>query len=150
VIRLLLAALLLSAAPASAQQVRDFSRRRAAAPVEASPVALSLNLAFSTTFWQEVQVSTAGAVSDLSLLSKEGFYKLEIIELVLLSRQGHQPLKTTVEKRKKGESLADIAAAYRVDFSKLQEAALAVQELIEERYLPLYPEKRPRREKEEW
>jgi hypothetical protein len=152
--RILLALALVSAAAstASAQQMREWSsRRRNPAPKEEpAPVALALNLTFSTTFWQEVQISTMGPVSDLSRLSKQGFYKLEIIQLLLMSHEGHQALGKTVAKRKKGAALADIAADYHLEYDKLYESALAVQEIVDKQYLPLFPEKRPKKEKEEW
>lgn len=151
--RIFFAALILlgAAGPARAQQMREYYRRKKPAALEEpAPVALALNLTFSTTFWQEVQVSTMGPVVDLSRLNKQGYYKLEIIELLLMSREGHQPLSSTVEKRKKGARLSDIAADYHLSYDKLYESALAVQEIVDKNYLPLFPEKRPRQEKEEW
>ena len=144
----LCAAILFLAGAPGAAQVREFTRRKVPR-LEPSPVALALHLAFSTTFWQEVQISTSGPVSDLSQLSRDGYYKLEIIELLLMSHEARKPLSATVAKRKKGAALADIAADYHLEYGKVYESALAVQEIVDKQYLPLYPEKRPRRERDE-
>ena len=114
------------------------------------PLALALELTFSATFWNEVHISTMGAVADVADLVRAGCYKLEVIQLVLMSQQGHQPLKKTFEKRKKGAELESLAAEYRLDYGRLYEQALAIQEIVDKRYLPRFPEKRPRKERDEW
>lgn len=148
--KILLAALLIAGAvQAASAQTMDW--RRPHKPKEdPPPIALALDLTFSATFWNEVQVSTMGAVADLTELSRAGCYKLEIIQLVLMSRQGHQPLAKTFEKRRKGAALESIAAGYGLDYDKLYESALAVQEIVDRDYLPRFPEKRPRKERDEW
>ncbi|MBI3551353.1 MAG: hypothetical protein HY077_02440 [Elusimicrobia bacterium] len=142
------ALLVLAAAPALAQ-VSEFSKHKK--PKEDSaPVALALNLVFSTTYWQQVEVSTSGPVGDVSALVRQGYYKLEIIELVMMSHDGRQPLAKTVEKRKKGADLADIAADYHLAWVPLEQSALAVEDIVDKQYLPLFPEKRRRKERDEW
>ena len=119
-------------------------------PKEAPPpLALALDLAFGATLWTEVKVSTHGPVADMTKLIKEGYYKLEIIELVLMSSQGRRPLKETLKKRKEGARLSEIAVQYRLDYDKVYESALAVQEIVDREYLPRFPERRLSPERED-
>lgn len=116
---------------------------------EAPPVALALDLAFGATVWAEVRISTMGPIHEMTRLTRQGHYKLEIIQLVLLSAKGHKTLRQTVEKRKKGAKLSAIAKDYKLDYDELYESALAVQEILDRQYLPRFPERRLRREDEE-
>ena len=53
--------------------------------------AQAIVLSFGTTFFNEVKISTNGAVVDLSRLAHEGFYKRELITLLLVSAKGGKP-----------------------------------------------------------
>ncbi|MDD5656916.1 MAG: hypothetical protein PHF00_06635 [Elusimicrobia bacterium] len=147
----LAAALWLAAAPAAGQGVGVepapdlFSLRRVPARTDPEPLAQALESAFGPATWARVQVSTAGPVADLSALVRGGFYKLELIELTLMSAQAGRPLRLAVEKRRKGAKLAALAKDYGLDYGRLYEAALAVQELVDREYLPRFPEKQPRK-----
>lgn len=116
---------------------------------EAPPLALALNLAFGATVWAEVRISTDGPLVEMSRLVRQGYYKLELIELILMASQGRTTLKKTLEKRKKGASLAAIAADYHLDYDRIYESSLAVQEVVDQEYLPRFPEKRRRKVGEE-
>jgi hypothetical protein len=114
-----------------------------------APVAQAISLAFGTTFFNEVHISTSGAVVDLSRLSREGFYKLELIQLLLLSSRSRVPLAELAKRRRKGEALRELSFKNGVDYDKLYDASLAVQEIVDRDYLPRFPQRRPRKEKEE-
>ncbi|MBI5882614.1 MAG: hypothetical protein HZB91_05870 [Elusimicrobia bacterium] len=109
------------------------------------PVAAAVENAFGPEFWARVSVSTAGPAADLARLSREGCYKLEIVQLLLLSAESGKGLKAVEEKRKKGAKLAEIAKDFGLDYGRLYEKALAVQEIVDRDYLPRYPERRARR-----
>ncbi|MBI5631187.1 MAG: hypothetical protein HY921_09930 [Elusimicrobia bacterium] len=111
---------------------------------QAPPLALALDMAFGPAVWAEVKISTTGPVAELSGLVKEGYYKLEIIQLVLMSVQARRPLKEAVKKRSDGAKLSDIAAGYKLDYDKLYDSALAVEALVDKEYLPRFPEPKPR------
>lgn len=130
-------------------EILEAGGRKKKAKEEPAPLALALDLAFGATLWAQVRISTAGPVSDLTKLVGSGHYKLELIELVLMSAEGRRALKDTVKKRKEGAKLSEIAKDYRLDYEKIYEAALAVEELVDRDYLPRFPEKRPRKESEE-
>lgn len=114
-----------------------------------APVARAVELAFGATTWAVVRVSTAGAAADLSRYSSQGFYKRELIELVLMSAEARRQLSVAVEKRKQGARLADIALEYNVDYGRIVERALAIEDVVDRVYLPMFPERRPRKEREE-
>lgn len=112
----------------------------------ALPVAGAIDLALGATIWANVRVSTAGAALDITSLLGQGFYKREVIELVLLSAESRSGLFQNAEKRRKGEKLSEIAKDYKLDYDKVYEAALAVEELVDREYLPrLYKRRKERR-----
>lgn len=126
--------------------------RKALAPAPAappSPQARAVALAFGATTWAEVSVSTMGPVFDLNRLVGQGFYKRELIELVLMSAAAKRPLEQAAEKRRKGARLRAIALDYNLDYARIVERALAVEEAVDKRYLPLFPERGPKRWREE-
>lgn len=137
------AAVAVSTAAPSPEELRKIKDK-------APPVALALDLAFGPAVWAEIKISTMGPVHELTRLVRQGHYKLEIIQLVLLSAKGKKTLKQTLEKRgKKKMALAAIAKDYKLDYDELYEAALAVQDIVDRQYLPRFPEKRLRRDEEE-
>lgn len=126
----------------------DFSgqdaRKKKTQAAEDAPLAKALDLALGATIWANVAISSSGPVAEMTRLVAEGYYKLELIQLVLMSAQAHQPLKRALEKRKKGAALFEIAAEYKLDYDKLYEEALAVEELVDGEYLPrFYKAKKP-------
>lgn len=163
----LLAALWLAAAPAAAVSVAPSTAPLAVAPSTApvaeppavfsqavrlrdEPVdyAQAISLAFGATFFTQVQVSTSGAVVDLSRLARQGFYKRELIELLLMSAKSRKPLRELAELRaKKKKSLRDIASSSGVDYDAVYEAALRIETTVDQDYLPRFPERRPRPER---
>lgn len=157
----LLSALLSCASPASAQIFPDASGQSSDAALtaaldrkhksheEPAPVAQAISLAFGATFFNEVRVSTNGPVVDLSRLSHEGFYKLELIELLLIGAKSRTPLAELAQLRRKDKSLRAIAASHGVDFDAMYDSALAVQEIVDRDYLPRFPERRPHKERDE-
>lgn len=114
-------------------------------PPRVAPVALALDLALGPTIWARVEVSTSGQVVDITRLVGQGFYKLEIIQLVLISAEAKVPLKKTVERRKKGAKLSEIAAEYKIEYAPLYERALGVQEILDSEYLPRLYRKKARK-----
>jgi hypothetical protein len=148
---LLLAAWTAAAAPAGdkpAEPAAVFSPER---KPNDEPVAYAqaISLAFGTTFFAEVKISTNGAVVDLSRLAHEGFYKRELITLLLLCGKAKKPLQDAAAARKKGKTLRAIALSYGLDFDAVYDAALAVEEDVDRHYLPRFPERRPRKERDE-
>jgi len=145
---------LAAAAPAGAQGIEVgpppdlwYSARAERENLAPEPVAQALDLTFGATVWAQVKISTEGPVVDLSRLVHEGFYKLELIELVLMSAQKGRPLQKTAAKRREGAALAAIARDYGLDYDRVHEAALALQEVVDREYLPRFPEKAPRRKR---
>ncbi|MBI4679387.1 MAG: hypothetical protein HY748_17565 [Elusimicrobia bacterium] len=109
------------------------------------PVAAAIENAFGPEFWAKVAVSSAGPAADLSRMAREGCYKLEIIQLLLLSVESGKGLKAVLAERKGGAKLAKIAKDFGLDYDRLYDRALAVEEIVDRYYLPRYPERRARR-----
>ncbi len=136
------------AEPLGTESFEDAGRHRPPRQ-DPAPVAQAIELAFGATVWAQVQVSTMGAVVDLSRLYRDGFYKLELIELVLMSAESRKTLAATVQKRRKGERLSRLALDYGLDFDRLEEQALRIQDVVDRLYLPRFPAKKPKRERED-
>lgn len=109
------------------------------------PVALAVESVFGPEFWAKVRVSSAGAVIDLSRMAREGCYKLEIIQLALISAESGRGLKAVLEDRKDGAKLSEIAKKSKLDYDRIYERALAVEAIVDREYLPRFPERRARR-----
>lgn len=135
--------------PAAQEEPATVFSKEYKAIEEPTPLAQALELAFGATFFAEVKISTANPVRELSRLNNSGFYKLELIELLLMSAKAKQPLDKAVSLRKKGETLSAIAVSYGLIYDDINEAALAVQEIVDRDYLPRFPERRPRRDRDE-
>jgi hypothetical protein len=108
-------------------------------------VAAAVENAFGPEFWTKVSVSSAGPAADLGRMAREGCYKLEIIQLLLLAVESGKGLKDVLAKRKEGGKLPALAKGYGLDYDRLYEEALAVEEIVDRDYLPRYPERRARR-----
>jgi hypothetical protein len=150
----LLALVWLAAAPAAAQGLSlgpspDLwaSPRGGKEDLEPEPVAQALDLAFGPEVWAKVKTSTMGPVVDLTRLVRAGFFKQELIDLVVICAEAGRPLGQAAQRRRKGAALADIAREYGVDYDRAHEAALAVEETVDRELLPRFPEKIPRRKR---
>lgn len=115
----------------------------------AAPLALAVEMAVGPEVWGRVRVSTDGAAADLTRLVREGFYKRELIQLVLLCAWAERPLEKTAARRREGIRLRDLAGELRVDYEALAEASSALEEIVDREYLPRFPERRMRRRREE-
>ena len=111
----------------------------------AEPTALALDMAFGEGVWSKVHTSTSGAVVDLSRLVRQGFYKLELIQVVMISLEAKVPLREVAAKRKKGAELAELAKEYKLDHDRLYEAALAMEEIVDREYWPRFAGSKRRR-----
>ena len=99
------------------------------------PLGLATSLVFDTTTWVAVGASTA-PVQELSDLLRRGYYKFELIELVLVAQRGSTPLKELVKARDKGKALRELAVERSVDFDAVYEDALALDARLTGRILP--------------
>jgi len=127
--------------PGEPAKTQEFpSKPHHSAREEDEPVALALNLAVGATVWSEVKVSTAGSLGDLNLLVHEGFYKRELIELVVISVDARRPLRDIVDRRRKGLRLATIAREAGLDASAVERQALGIEDVLDRDYLKRFPD----------
>lgn len=99
------------------------------------PLALATSLAFDATTWAQVQVSTVPA-QDLTQLLRRGYYKLELLQAVLLASRAKVPLKEISTAHDKGKSMRELAKEKQLDFEALYEEALKLDRDVVERHLP--------------
>ncbi|MBI5208952.1 MAG: hypothetical protein HY927_03160 [Elusimicrobia bacterium] len=112
------------------------------------PMALAVESVFGPEFWTKVGVSSAGPTADLSRMVREGCYKLEILQLLMMSAESGRGLDAVLERRKKRAKLPAMAADLGLDYARLYEGALAVSEIVDREYLPRHPERRARKGRE--
>lgn len=99
------------------------------------PLALATSLAFDATTWASVEVSTSPA-ADLSSMLRRGYYKLELIQAVLLASKAKASLKDVAAAHDKGKSMRDLAKEKQVDFDALYEEALRLDQDVVEKLFP--------------
>ncbi|MEK7743368.1 MAG: hypothetical protein AAB578_03185 [Elusimicrobiota bacterium] len=100
----------------------------------ATPLALALSLAIGSATWTAVGLSTSGTqASEIDRFVGRGYYRLEMIQTVLLAERSRTTLGLLDERREKGESLRDIAQSLSVDFDALYEEALRLEREVEAR-----------------
>ncbi len=129
-----------SQTPGEPVTTRAFPAKTPSMREREAPLALALNLAFGTTVWTQVQVSTAGPVADVTRLVYEGYYKREIIEMIVMSADARRPLKEVLAMRHEGRELSSIAATLGLDADAEEDAAIRVEDVVDRDYLPLFPE----------
>lgn len=132
------------AEPLHRESFADAGRQLHGAKERPQAVAQAVELAFGATTWAQIHISTMGPVMDLTRLYDQGYYKLELIELVLMSARAQKTLAQTVAKRRTGERLSRIAFDYGLDYDRLYEQALRVQDVVDRVYLPRFPQRKPR------
>jgi hypothetical protein len=95
-----------------------------------SPLALALSLCYDATTWTRIGVSTASPAADLTSLALRGYYKLELVEMILLAVQSGKTLAYLTVRREKGETLRGLAESLSVGFDALEEQALKDDRLV--------------------
>ncbi|MDE2291169.1 MAG: hypothetical protein KGL53_03715, partial [Elusimicrobia bacterium] len=134
---LLTLALSLAAAPARAQVAagvgvtpEDFvSGGGASASTAAvcSPLALALSLAFDSTTWAAVGVSTEAPAGEMAELLARGYYRDELLLLTLIAKDsGKRLLDLRTRRTKDGRSLRQLAEEAKLPFDALYDEAYAL------------------------
>ncbi|MBI5201188.1 MAG: hypothetical protein HY925_06350, partial [Elusimicrobia bacterium] len=140
---ILLSILLAAAAPAAAQVgvgtgigpeafLQGDRVQRENLPV--LPIALAASLAFDATTWASIELSTVPA-RDLSNLFKRGYYKLELLQAVLVASKAKTTLKEIVAAHDKGKSMRELAHAKNLDFDAVYDEALKLDKRVVEEFL---------------
>jgi len=105
--------------------------KKAAEP-DMTPMAMGLSLVFDTTTWSEVKVSTADPARVMAKLLRQGCYRLEIIQLVLMARGSGKALAELTAKRKDGKTtLRDLSRELGIDYDPLVERARVLAAQVE-------------------
>jgi len=104
-------------------------RRKRELPSGPTPVGLAASLAFDATTWAAVEVSTTAA-KELSTLLRRGYYRLEVLQVVLMARKAGVSLRAVVAARDKGESLRQIAKGKDLDYDALYEESLVLDSKV--------------------
>lgn len=99
------------------------------------PLALAASLAFDATAWTRIGVSTSPA-RDLTRLLGKGFYRLELLQVLLMAHKSGTALQALAAEREKGERLRDMAGRLRLDYDALYDESLAFKRDVEGRLLP--------------
>lgn len=104
-------------------------------PASLLPLAMATSLAFDATTWAQIKLSSAPAQA-LTAMFYKGYYKLELIQLILLAKRSGGTLSDLVLEREKGAKLRDMAKRLGLDYDGLYDRALNLDREVEERLLP--------------
>jgi len=99
----------------------------------ASPFALAIGLVIDATTWNQISISTLTPVEEVGLLLRNGYYKLELLQLALMAKDAKLKLKDLVKRREKKESLRQIAKSHSIDYEPLYDKALELSERVDKR-----------------
>ncbi len=101
------------------------------------PYAGALALYFSSATWASIQVSTSAPEKDITVYLYAGYYRQEIIQLIILAEKTGRPLKELAKEREKGGSLSAMAKKAGLDFNEFFEKSLEIRNKIDTQFLPL-------------
>lgn len=138
----LCAAACLLAAPAAAQGEAgaaltpdaSFFGDQAKASTDAAhtPLALAVSLAFDATTWAAVGVSSPSV--DVPELLARGYYRLEVIELVLMAKAaGKRLLDLRTRRTKDGRTLRQLAEECGLAYEAVSDEAHALSAVVDAR-----------------
>jgi hypothetical protein len=94
------------------------------------PFALGLSNYFSSSTLCEVFESTEPEKQVTGYMG-QGFYKQEIIKLILISEKSKVPFKKLAKERDKGKTFEDFAKKHSIDLYELLEKSTSIKEKIE-------------------
>jgi hypothetical protein len=97
------------------------------------PFASVLADAFPPADWAALKVSTSTTKEDLSKLLRGGFYRLELVTLVLTAKRAGEPLSKLVQKRQDGDTLRSIAEGCKIGYDALFDDASSLKLLLDRR-----------------
>ncbi len=117
-----------------------YRARRVPHQTPAHPIAMALEDLFGERLWESVEISTNGPAFDISHVMRRGYYKLEVIQLILMSVEAELTLAHAFKRREKGVPLSELAGSLGLDFEDIYEKSLAVQKRLDEEFLPWYRE----------
>lgn len=108
---------------------------RSSAPSAAvTPLALALSLAFDSTTWAAVGVSTSAPASEMAELMARGYYRLELLQLTLLAQaSGKRLLDLRTARTKDGKTLRELAEAAKTPYEEVLDRAEFLAAGVEER-----------------
>lgn len=99
------------------------------------PYAIALEMEFSSATWLTLDLASAPA-KEMTALMVRGYYKLELVELVLTAEKARVPFKEVFKKREKGATLKAIAAGYGLDADQVYDEAAVRRRHLESELLP--------------
>lgn len=108
------------------------------APASTGPavtqLALALSLAFDTTAWAAVGVSTSAPAFEMGELLARGYYRLEIIQMTMMAQaSGKRLLDLRTRRTKDGRTLRQLAEETKTAYDETLDRAEALARGVEER-----------------
>jgi hypothetical protein len=119
--------------PSAAPTMRvDPGKDKKAIPKTA--LGLALASSFKRSTWEKVGISTTTPAADMDRLLAAGFYRLELVQLILLADQlGARLSELTIQRRKVKKTLREIAESAHVDYDAFYEDSLKTAERVQRR-----------------
>ncbi len=105
-----------------------------AAVAARTPLALALSLAFDSTTWAAVGVSTAAPAGEVAEFLARGYYRLEILQLTLLAQaSGKRLLDLRTRRTKDALTLRQLAEEVMVPYDEILDRAELLARSVDER-----------------
>ncbi|MEE8425185.1 MAG: hypothetical protein V3S11_05125 [Elusimicrobiota bacterium] len=99
-----------------------------------TPMALAITLVFDSSTWSAIGVSTAAPVGEIASLLGAGYYRLELLQLILMAdRSGKHISLLTADRVKEKKSLRDIAKELGLEYDSLYDEAVARSREVDRR-----------------
>lgn len=100
------------------------------------PFARALTLYFNSLTWTQIGISTASPAKELTDFMYHGYYRQEIIQLILMSKESGKSFKEFARERKKEKRFEEIAGKAKIDFSDIVERSIEIRKIIDAKFLP--------------
>lgn len=101
---------------------------------ELTPMSLAITLVFDLKTWSAVGVSTSAPAGEISSMLGDGYYRLELLQLILMAeRSGKHISLLTAERTKSKKSLRDMAQELGLEYDSLYDEAVSRSREVDRR-----------------
>ncbi len=101
---------------------------------ELTPMSLAITLVFDLKTWSAIGVSTSAPAGEISSMLGDGYYRLELLQLILMAeRSGKHISLLTAERTKSKKSLRDLAKELGLEYDSLYDEAVSRSREVDRR-----------------
>lgn len=99
-----------------------------------TPMSLAITLVFDSNTWSKIGVSTSAPVGEIASLLGAGYYRLELLQLILMAdRSGKHISLLTADRAKEKKSLRQMAKEFGLEYDSLYDEAVSLSRKVDRR-----------------